>query len=233
MVVSHERSGTHFLINAICKAYGYSPDRRIDLDDHLGMNVFAASNIALLAADIARSSPGRIIKSHHDVEFFAGALDQILSRTMIFYVHRNPVDVMISYWRFMHGWLWHEGPKTKDALTFAAAEPEGRMMRYQKRQARNLLHRWARHVEGWTAAAAMHQRLAVVAYDDLNGRYAETVSSISRRFGRPPVTLKRPSREAGVVGGAPADSLPEPDRAALRALAISEVGETMRALGYD
>jgi hypothetical protein len=106
-------------------------------------------------------------------------------------------------------------------------------MRYQRHQTHNLLDRWARHVEGWTAAAATRERLVVVAYEDLNGRYAQTVSALSRRFGRPPVTLKRPSRRAGVVPGAPADSLPEPDRAALRALAISEVGETMRALGYD
>lgn len=231
MVVSHERSGTHFLINSIAKAYGYSP-LQLDLDDTLQMNVFAAGNIAAWTGQVARATPGRPIKSHHSVEFFTGVLDRILAHTTIFYIYRHPADVMISYWRLIHKWVWREGPRVADALAFAASEPEGRMMRYQMRQTRNLLERWARHVEGWTAAAAIRPRLVTVAYEDLDTRYEATVKGLSPLFGRPPVSLERPSRDAFIVPGVPAETLPEPDRAAICALALSEVGDTMRALGY-
>lgn len=233
MVVSHERSGTHFLMNSIAGAYGYPPGQFLDFDQTaLNINYFHPSAVAeVLKRASARPTP-TVIKSHHAVEFFDGILDEVLAHMPLFYIHRDPVDVMISYWRVVGSWPWHEGPRRMSALEFAAAEPEGMMMRYQQTQARNLLHRWARHVDGWTSAAEGRPRLTVVRYDALKSRYEQTVAAFGDTLGGRSGPLVPPNRNTNVIAGPKSDRLPPPDRDALRALALAEVGDTMRRLGY-
>jgi hypothetical protein len=234
IVASHERSGTHFLINAVTRAYAYPAGSLLNFDNQpLNINFFEARRIADTIGEIAtRAQSPTILKSHHPVAFFDGVLDEVLAHMPLFYIHRDPVDTMVSFWRFIHTWPWREGPRLADAVAFAAAEPEGRMMRYQVRQYRNLLARWAAHVEGWLAAAAKRPRLVVVRYDALAGAYEETVRGFAPVLGPLSGTLVRPNRFANVVEAAPPETLPPPDREALRALALAEVGDTMRRLGY-
>ena len=62
MVISHERSGTHFLINALTRAYDY-PERFLDFDQSsLNINYFAPQTIASTVAELAkrRSSVERV-----------------------------------------------------------------------------------------------------------------------------------------------------------------------------
>ena len=100
LVVSHERSGTHFLMNSIARGYGYTSTPWVDMDGD---------------------------------SFFDGILNRVLKRYVVFYIHRDPVEVMLSFWRFMHRWHWHEGPKRPHPLAFASAEPEGQLMRGAQR----------------------------------------------------------------------------------------------------
>jgi hypothetical protein len=233
LVVSHERSGTHFLINALAAAYGYPAIGFLDFDQtSLNINYFHARAVGEALVRAARLPSATTIKSHHAVEFFEDALPEILRQMPVFYIHRDPVDVMISYWRAINAWPWHEGPRTTSVLEFAAAEPEGMMLRYQKKQARNLLQRWARHVDGWTEAASRNARINVVRYDQLDVNYENTVGGLASVLGRRSGSLTRPDRRTNVVAGTPSAALPEPDRDALRALALAEVGETMRRHGY-
>ncbi len=227
MVASHERSGTHFLINTLRLAYGYPESGFLNFDyPSLNINYFHAMAIS---AALRKPPPmmSLTIKSHHAADFFEGVLDDVLKQLVVLYIHRDPVDVMI-----INRWQWHEGPHRPTALEFAAAEPEGQMMRYQRRQARTLLHRWASHVDGWTAAAATRPRIVVVRYADLEQQHERTVSAFGTLLGRRSGTLARPDRTTNVVAGAPAVDFPAPDRAALRALALAEVGNTMRRHGY-
>jgi Sulfotransferase domain len=232
MVVSHERSGTHFLINALTRAYDY-PERFLDFDQSsLNINYFAPQAIASTVAEVAKRRSSAILKSHHAVDFFDGILDEVLKKTTIFYIHRDPVDVMISLWRFINHWGWREGPKRTSALEFAASQPEGQMLRYQMKQQKSMLHRWAQHVDGWTTASTGRERLVVVRFDQLKSRYEQTVADFGGLLGRRSGSLTPPSRNANVIQGAPVDRLERPDRDALRALALAEVGETMRRQGY-
>ena len=233
MIVSHERSGTHFLINSLVAAYGYSLSRFVHFDQMtLPINYFAARSVADVLSKIAARRSSTLIKSHHTAEFFEGVLDEVLKHTAIFYIHRDPVEVMISAWRFMHIWKWHEGPRLARALDFAAAEPEGQMLRYQMKQRRNMLDRWARHVDGWTAAAEGRDCLVVVRFDQLKNNYEQTVSAFANVLGPHSGTLAAPSRHENVIIGPPADRFERPDVGALRALALAEVGDTMKRQGY-
>jgi hypothetical protein len=235
MVVSHERSGTHFLMNAIARGYGYNVRPWIDLEQRqIPVNFFAPNEIALVLGGLADQRVSSIIKSHHAVEFFDGVLDEVLAKTTIFYIHRDPVSVMLSFRRFINHWKWHEGPKRADPLAFAMAEPEGQLLRYQMHQRRNMLDRWASHVEGWVEAAKGRPRLRVVPYDQLKDNYATTLQSFGGLLKARPADLTPPPREVDIIaGGRPSPSDTESAiRDALFATALSEVGKVMKALGY-
>jgi len=231
MVVSHERSGTHFLMNAIARGYGYTARPWVDMDHgSMAINFFHPPSIATTLKGLAERRITAIIKSHHTADFFDGVLDRVLERYVVLYIHRDPVEVMVSFWRFMHRWHWHEGPRCSDPLAFASAEPEGQLMRYQRYQRRNMLDRWARHVEGWYQASIERPRLRVVSYAGLRDDYRATLNGFAELLGRQPTDLTRPARNRNVIRGGSVDHQPDVD--ALRRLALAEVGETMRLLGY-
>lgn len=222
-------------MNSIASAYGYVSQPWVDLDDHhIQINYFHQPSIVGALNHLADRQIAAIIKSHHPKGFFENILDQILDRYVIFYIHRHPADVMASFWKFMYGWPWHVGPQCKDALAFATAAPEGRLMRYQTHQRRNMLDRWAQHVEGWYKAAEGRPRLRLVRYNDLKDDYATTVKSFADVLRAQPVDLTLPARDVNVVNGRePERELPTPDLQALRALALKEVPDTMKLLGYS
>lgn len=232
MVVSHERSGTHFLINTLTRAYDYPEQLLAFSQGSLNINYFAPQDIAGAIAEVTKRRSSAILKSHHAVDFFDGILDEILKKIVVLYIHRDPVDVTISLWRFINHLRWREGPKRASALEFAASQPEGHMLRYQMLQQKNMLHRWAHHVDGWTAAATGRKHIVVVRFDQLKSKYEQTVANLGGLLGRRSGSLTPPGRNANVIRGAHVDRLELPDREALRTLAVTEVGETMRRHGY-
>jgi hypothetical protein len=259
MVVGHERSGTHFLMNALAACCGYVSAPWINFDlPSLNINYFKPTEVGWALRTLATRPLANIVKSHHPADFFAGELPRLTSRYLVFYIYRHPVAVMLSYWRFVHRCSWVEGPRTADPLAFARAEPCGRMLRYQIRQYPDLLRRWAAHVEGWRAAAEQQPRVLIVRYEDLDGRYEDTMRGlglplVARNLLRPgqrgsedtlrgvatlpdqPGALPRPPRDVNVIPGGAADpsgsGIP-PDTDALERLCRETVGETMARLGY-
>jgi Sulfotransferase domain len=236
MVVTHERSGTHFLMNALAACYGYVNAPWLNLDQTtLNINYYHPPEISQALLSVASQPIANIVKSHHPTEFFAEELARLTERYIVFTICRDPVAVLLSNWRFVHRWPWFEGPKAADPLTFARAAPCGRMMRYQMHQHPTMMHRWAAHVEGWLAAAAVLPRVVVVRYEDLDTHYEDTIRSFAGILGRPPQALLRPARDVNVVPGGPADptgsGIP-PATEALRRLCRETIGGTMARLGY-
>ncbi|HEX5269507.1 MAG TPA: sulfotransferase domain-containing protein [Gemmataceae bacterium] len=236
MVVSHERSGTHFLMNALAACYGYVSQPFVNLDrPSLNINYFYPPELRDALLTLASRPMANVVKAHYPADFFADELPRVTERYVIFSVCRDPVPTLISYWRILHRWAWVEGPRVADPITFARAEPCGRMMRYQMRQQPNLMRRWAAHVESWLAAARALPRVVVVRYEDLDQRYGETMRGFAGLLGRPPQALTRPARDFNVIAGGPTDptgSGVPPDTEALRQLCRQEVGATMARLGY-
>jgi hypothetical protein len=236
MVVSHERSGTHFLMNALAACYGYTSAPFVNLDEpDVIINYFHPPSLRDVLMGLATRPMANVVKSHHPAEFFGNELATLTRRYIIFVICRDPVAVMLSYWRVMHRWAWNEGPKTADPVSFARAEPCGRMMRYQMRQCPNLLTRWAAHVEGWLTAAEGNARISIVRYEDLDSRYEATMDGFAPLLGRPPQALNRPARGVNVIPGGPKDPMGTgiaPDIEELRRVCREVVGETMARLGY-
>lgn len=237
MVISHERSGTHFLMNSLAACYGYVTTPWIDFDrPPFEINFYHLPEVRDLLLGAADRPMANIMKSHHAVDFFRGALEMITKRYVLFVICRHPAPVMLSFWRFMHQWQWVEGPRAADPLSFAQAEPCGRMMRYQMRQSVNLLARWAAHVDGWLDAAGEHPGVVIVRYEDLDADYEGTMLRFQGHLGRPPRQIVRPGRDRNVT--LPGHLAPEvsdspPDIEALHALCRHQVASTMSRLGYE
>jgi hypothetical protein len=235
LVVSHLRSGTHFLMNALANCYGYvsSPWYNLDpINTHL--NFYDPPCLVQFLLDLASRPMANVVKSHHMVEYFAGELPRLTRRYVVFYIYRDPVAVLLSCWRFMHRWPW-VGPCVADPLTFARSEPSGALLRYQLRQYPALVRLWAAHVEGWLAAAKANSGITLVRYEDLDTHFERTLRGLGRVLGRPPQALTRPAREEHVIPGGPQDptglGVP-PDTTALSQFCRETVGDTMARLGY-
>jgi hypothetical protein len=239
MVVSHERSGTHFLMNALAACYGYVSLPWINLDQPTQniLELMPRHALSRMLLELAERPMANIVKSHHPADFFAGELDRLTERYVILVICRDPVAVMLSFWRYLHRFAPTDnaGPQVADPVAFARAVPFGRMLRYQTEPCASVLHRWAAHVEGWHAAAAVCPRVRLVRYEDLDADYRASVASISALVGHAPESLDRPARDYNVIPPGPADPMQTgmpPDMEALRRLCHETVGQTLARLGY-
>jgi len=238
LVASHERSGTHFLMNSVGQAYGYCPVPWVDLDfTHFQMNFYDPTMIATALERLAARPIANIAKSHHAAAFFQPVMARLAPRWRILYIHRDPVETMISYWRYLHQVPGLGGPFTKDVLDFVRETPAGGMLRYQIRQWPSVLHRWAAHLRGWMQLAVeWPQVVTLVRYDALRDRWGETLAGLAETLGEPPnAQASLGPRQAGTRGGgkddAAAGRLP-PDGAALRQYCQATLGKLLPALGY-
>ena len=202
MVVSHERSGTHFTMNSIAGCFDYVSNPWIDIDRHqFNINYFHTPSVKGLLLKVAELRPANMLKSHHEFEFFKRFMPATEGKLHIVYVYRNPADVMASFWRFLHTWDWAEGPLEDTALGFATAAPMGQSMRYQFRQYPSMLERWANNVEHWVDAARRANNIHIVRYEDLAEHFEDTIQRLGRRMGMQPARIAPPSRGENVVAG--------------------------------
>ena len=238
IVASHERSGTHFLMNSLASGYGYTVRPRVDLDPMwIPLDDRDPGAIEGFLDRLAVERSASIVKSHHAVEFFEDVLDRIIERYIVFYIYRDPVDVMLSFFRFIHSADWGQEARRSDPVAFALHRPEGAMRRYERRQHDSLLHRWQDHVEGWVSAAATRTRVVLVRYEDLRDNFEETMSSFAGVLGAAPSNVAPPPPDLdtiqapghGLIG---ALSRAGPFVSALRDSARQAVGTTMGRLGY-
>jgi hypothetical protein len=236
LVVSHERSGTHFTMNAVGACLDYVSRPWFDVDRHqLNINYYDKAALRAALLEIARRRPAHILKSHHEFDFFDGIAGELARAFHVIYVYRHPADALASYWRMLHTLPWAEGPRASSALAFAAAPPMARLMRYQYRQYPTMLARWANHVRGWLDAAARNPAIATVRYEDLAADYETVVRGLAEHMGEPVRQLLRPPRDENVISGGGLAFEPAPgadNRDRIAELAQRTCPELMARLGY-
>jgi len=200
-VFSHERSGTHFTMNTLALNFGYISQPWWNLDLEQGLNFYAPKAILKHLAQGHDISVLNVLKSHHHAGFLEEIADYLTQQFHVIYVCRDPRDTMVSFWKHIRSLPWDEGPRVVDPGAFSRAEPSGGILRYQKRQARTMIHRWRDHVEDWLDLAEQWpQGITVLRYEDLNLHFDDTVVRFSKKLGFPLATPKKPRKDQNVIG---------------------------------
>ncbi len=199
MVISHERSGTHFMMNALAENGGYVSNPWINMDYQTGLNFHSPKVMAQVFTQYAGKPPQSIVKSHHQAAFFEEVLPQVLQDYRIVYMVRHPCSLMVSMLRYLNAWSWDEGPRCATPSELIRQEPSGAMLRYQKRQVPNMVARWREHVGPWVHQAGRTPGIEVVRYEDLDRKFDKTMASLMQRLGLPQRPSKRPDALLNVV----------------------------------
>lgn len=193
LIVSHERSGTHWLMDTITSNF-FMPDpcvipARIDLDEPGVMYAdpvemkkflqFLPSGAPL--DDVPFAHP---FKSHHVYEFFAPIWDYVISQYHVFYIARDGRDVMTSFWR--HCWkTTGTGPRAINPTRFMLAVPGiPQDRRHGDYSPVSMADRWSYHIESWMA-----QRIPgvfYITYEEMHEDFAGVVKDIGRYMGSKP-----------------------------------------------
>jgi len=198
MVVSHERSGTHFLMNTIADNFGYDSVEWIDLDI-IGTpcNFWAEDNVKSYLEVFNGMPILNLFKSHYPVDFFGKYIGDIAKEFQIFYVYRHEKEVMDSFCKHLNAIEWDAGPKVADGETLAKAAPSGAVMRYQKVQYPTMLDRLTHHVMGWLK---VYDKVSFISFDALRDDFETTVKNIAKVLGHEaPMKIIRPSKFDRVI----------------------------------
>jgi Sulfotransferase domain len=193
LVISHERSGTHFLINTIARCFDYLPNQ-IDLDNSCNIDWGNPAMARQWLLQFRGRSVANIFKSHHASTFLVPLLPDLQDDFHVFYIQRDGRDVMTSFWIYLNrlapGW----GPRTRSIGEFMQATAAGGIAQYQSTQQNmTMLERWVTHVRGWTQPGLPIHHFT---YEALHSRYETELEKISGILQQPPVSRIRPTLES-------------------------------------
>lgn len=187
IVITHERSGTHLLINCINYdkngqffTIGYTPNPS-------DFNLKNYKHITY--RDIASNAylPNSVSKSHHQVEFAEDYLDFLFSKYRVVYVKRDIKDVLNSYYKFI------PKPEEKNFPAFQEwvfSKPDDIGRQFLQPYApdphiivepENYVHRWFLHTNGWLKHK---DKMLVVNYEDMLADYPNQKGRIESWIGK-------------------------------------------------
>lgn len=178
LVITHERSGTHLLINTINYdnkgqfiTIGYIrkiSNKIYTIDDfkhetykHIMSNVYFDDY--------------KVFKSHHQVEFMEPYLDFVFSNYNVIYLKRDVKDVLWSYYNFLYDKDNKNIPSFEDWIFMKPDEIGQKLLTSQEKHIKgtdphiiiepnNFVERWKIHVDGWMK---YKDKMLVLNYEDL------------------------------------------------------------------
>ena len=183
LIVSHERAGTHFLIDAIAENYKHFNDEQVDLyaEHYLPPSssqlITYKNNLQKSIRNYFGNSNNRLFKSHHDVKFFDGILSEIKKEFNILYMKRSVLDTLTSCYHYYSYNPHVDFPFSKDIDKFLFdTKPYDHLTdsAYSFKRSENNVLRWFNHTSGWEKAG-----VHVVNYESLNSNFQNEMTSIS------------------------------------------------------
>lgn len=165
LIISHERSGTHFLINTIGLNYPRFREGWADVTQN--------QHESVVAQYFCQKRENIIIKSHHQFYSFRECWNSVKKSNHCFYVVRDGKDVLVS-------WYYHciKMRFVKKDLTFSqfirSKLPEMREYWYDRKTSKNMIERWKTHVESW-----IDKDINIIRYRDLLLDFENTLLKIA------------------------------------------------------
>lgn len=191
-VISHERSGTHFLINTLTRNTYIRPGRgRIGAHQDVGQWTGPYDDPTDRFNHIddffsnwpARIDGPTIVKSHCDRDLFSLRYRQ----APVLYVLRDPRDTLVSFYHYLNHPKFYEfnphlGNHRCSSFSEFLRRPVTPMLQYGfslHGEFSNVAERWARHVAGWFQAPGS----LVVRYEDLLTDYDAVLQRVASFLG--------------------------------------------------
>jgi len=188
LVITHERSGTHLLINCInydqkgqFYTVGYSENKK---DFHLNGYKHTTYKDIMSNAYL----PNSVSKSHHQAEFMEEYLYFLFKKYSVIYVKREVKDVLSSYYKFMprpdqipafpslEEWIFCK-PDDIGRKFFNPYFPDPHVIT----EPENYVHRWFLHTNGWLKHK---DKMLVVNYEDMLNDYPNQKEKIENYIGK-------------------------------------------------
>ena len=238
MVASHERSGTHFMMNAIGlnSAYRNTPWLNFDLDATGSRgNIWNAGGVRGLFNFLEQRHCSSIIKCHFAADFFVfpGGETVFSPQQKVIYIARQPAATLLSFQRYLWVQPVNEGPRKQDFGEFVRAPAEGLIRRYQLATTRNIAERWLNHVLGWHQLAARCDNVLFVSYARLDLEFDATMRRVLDFIGvEAPRVLHRPDPEKDTFRIS-SNGLEQPSRAAALTEIRAAIGSEKLDLALD
>ena len=195
IVASHERSGTHFLMNTIADNFGYISEPWIDIDWPEVQNPYPAENFKAFLSQFQGRGVLNVFKTHFPFDFFEPVFDWLLTHFTVFYIYRQLEPCMASLCKHINGWPWKMGPEAENGEQLAGMEPSGALLRYQMEQKENCAIRWRDHQQSWFRAEGVH----FVQYERLDNDFDTEVRKIGKVLDAHVTDIVRPSRGERVI----------------------------------
>jgi len=185
IVISHERSGTHFLINTLADILGYSrKPLNVHIDhgpDRYNSEEYHAQVVESIHT-LASKARGKILKTHHHHEFFKDINFEDLD-LVPFYIYRDVRDTMVSCHHYFNA---HKAlgnfPVTNSVyeLMFGVV-PHKHIFdsAYSWNKNQHMVERWTSHVKPYLD----DERITTIKYEELSYKFSETVDIIRQRLG--------------------------------------------------
>ena len=199
LIISHERSGTHFLLNSIAFNFPQLIDSNRQIDapwqtrDLAEFEYFFVNN--------SRQETRQVFKSHHQIDFYKDFIGDLVKKYHVFYIVRDGRDVLNSCFHYFN--------KCPDG--FPHTKNVGELMRvtpalyafdnaYSWEPQKSMVDRWVYHAAGWAALSqVLWDNIHYIKYENLLNHFEATmawIASIILPNKQPysvPVNLRRPT----------------------------------------
>lgn len=172
LIISCERSRTHFVINSIAFNYGC---KNIQID------VPPTTNKKTLKEffELYKPTGIDIVKSHHQAETLSPFWNILKQKFHIFYIIREGRDVLTS-WFYYFNKAGSEFPYTKNVGELIKKNPQSFSFdaAYSEIKSNTMVERWARHVLDW-----IEKDVNIIDSDALYSNFRSTLTFIGFGLG--------------------------------------------------
>ena len=170
LIVSHERSGTHFLMNSMAMNFSkFKPNTWRDFA--------AVTDEKLIKYSIdLNKDVSFIMKSHHQYKTIKNLIDYIKKRFDIVYIVRDGRDVMTSSYHHFKRQFWIKQDVTFSDFIRGNFDKSGHRFGWYDRRISSMVKRWVNHTNGW------NNKAIIVKYEDLNINYQNTMIKLANKL---------------------------------------------------